>query len=97
PVTLRPGPSRIFIVFRVLHFFQKPAARPHLFTDAAAGHAEEMVPARRLAIATETPLVIARINGLAVGAWDLSPERRRRLRIEQGHHERTQPIGALRS
>src|SRR4051812_39478953 len=45
-VSLCPAPTRVFVVLGVLHLFQKPAPRPDVFTQAAADHAEEVVPVK---------------------------------------------------
>ena len=55
-----------------------------------------MIPPRRFAIRSETPLVIMRKNRLAIRPRNLPPKNRRRLWILQRHHQRPQPVVSLR-
>src|SRR5215204_3857937 len=51
---LSPAPAGVFIIFGVLHFFEKTAAGPDIFSQAAADHAEEVMPTNGFAGGAET-------------------------------------------
>src|SRR6185369_9417462 len=96
-ITLAPAPSGVFVIFGILHFLQKTAFGPDIFSQATAHHAEEMFPAGRRAGCAKAPLVIVGINRLTTGTRDLAAEHRRDLRVLQWSDERPKPILSLGS
>src|SRR5436309_3132868 len=90
PIALRATPTGVFVVLRVLKPFIETAPGPDVFANAAAGHAEEMFPSRRLAAWAEATLVIVDVNCPAIRPWDLPTEYRARLWIKQRPHQRPQ-------
>ena len=75
------APERVFVVFGVLEFFQKPALRPNIPAQSAADHAEKMGPGNRFAVGSKTAVIITGVNRLAIGAGDLSPKNGGGLRV----------------
>ena len=71
-ITLRAAPARVFVVFGVLHFLQKPAPAQISLRNATAYHAEKMIPRRRLTVRAEAPLVIMRKHRLAIGSAEFA-------------------------
>src|SRR5260370_440215 len=55
---LRPAPAGVFFVFGVLDGFIETAFGPDRLSNAAAGHAKEVFPPRRLAVRAEAAFVI---------------------------------------
>src|SRR5579883_3503201 len=70
-VTLRAAPAGVFVVFRILHFFEKTTLRPDVLAQAAADHAEKMLPLHRFTFRAKTTFVVACVNCLAIRARDL--------------------------
>src|SRR5438477_7498678 len=94
-VTLRPTPPRVFVILRVLHFLEKAAPGPNVLAEAAAGHAEKMLPPRRLAFRPEAPLIIVGVDGAAIWTRNLFAECSRRLPIFERTYQRPEPVAAL--
>ena len=68
------APAGVLVVLGILQILAEATQRPHLLAQAAADHAEEVVPLRRLALRAKAAVVIAGEDGLAVGAWNLTAE-----------------------
>src|SRR5690606_5601511 len=90
--SVRFGPARVFVVLGVLQFFQETAPRPDVFANAAADHAEKMLPVRGFTFRAETTFVIARVNRLAVRTRNLFSKNGGGLRVLEVFNERTEPV-----
>src|ERR1041384_7393340 len=65
-IALRSCPARVFIVFGVLQFFQETATSPDVLANAAADHAEKMIPICRLPFLAKATFVIPGVNPPAI-------------------------------
>src|SRR6266481_3196131 len=91
-VTLGAAPAGVFVVFGILHFWQKTAFGPDVLANAAADHAEEMFPHCGLAFRPEASLIIVRVDGAATGTGCLAAKNGGGLRILQCVYQRAQPV-----
>src|SRR6266446_2547494 len=56
-VALGPAPAGVFVVLGVLHLWEKAAFGPNIFSQAAANHAEEVVPFGRFALLAKAAFI----------------------------------------
>src|SRR5262245_11845699 len=61
-ISLSAAPTRVFVIFRVLHSLVEAALGPNVFADPTGHHAEKVVPPRGFAVRAETTFVITRVN-----------------------------------
>ena len=94
-VALGAAPAGVLVVLRILKVLAESPQTPDIPPEAAADHAEEVVPRGGLAPGAKAALIVAGKNCPAIRARNLSAKHRRRFRILQGKRERAQPAGAL--
>ena len=93
---LLDAPAGVFVVFGELEVLAEAAALPDIAADAAADHAEEVVPRGGFAVRAEAAVVVVREDGETVRAGDLAGEGGGGAWVLEGVEERLEPERALR-
>src|SRR5438094_7954120 len=71
-ITFGAAPARVFVILGILQLVQKAAPGPNVLTQAAADHAEKMLPLVGLAVFAEAPLIVMGIDSPAVRTRNLA-------------------------
>lgn len=95
-VALGAAPAGVFVVLRVLEVFAEAAFFPDVAAEAAADHAEKVIPPGGLALGAEAAVVVAGEDGLAVGPRDLAAEAGGDLAVLKRVEQRAELVRALR-
>lgn len=95
-VALGAAPAGVFVVLRVLQVLTEAAFFPNIAAEAAANHAEKVIPPGGLALGAEAAVVVAGEDGLAVGPRDLAAEAGGDVAVLKRVEQRAEPVRALR-
>lgn len=89
------APPGVVIILSILEVLAEASLLPDWLSQAAADHAEEVIPMRGFALGAEAAVVVAGEDGLTVGPGDLAAEAGGDFLIHQGFDERSKPVVSL--